>query len=225
MPAIRNFLTIGANTIAPQYENVSWTQFTVVPSPIVSVVGGETNKSVDYEAGHVNVNVDDMEMDDMFCADDDGVISTGQIDDNDDNEDYVPSASERYKPTDEAVTDEDEMDLMQFAGEVEMIEDIGSLAQSLGASHLGRSLQLQAEIKHKINLPDEKPTQQGLTVGGGGLNQIQADVGGLGSAMQKATANTDHFNYKSPSSAPRLDSFKMIKVIGKGSFGESIMCY
>ena len=40
------------------------------------------------------------------------------------------------------------MEIMQSAGEVEMIDDIGSLAQSLGASHLGRSLQLQAEMKH-----------------------------------------------------------------------------
>jgi hypothetical protein len=45
------------------------------------------------------------------------------------DEDFIPAASVRYKPTDEAVTDED-MDIMQSAGE-EMVDDIGSLAQSL----------------------------------------------------------------------------------------------
>ena len=107
--------------------------------------------------------------------------------------------------------------MMQFASEVEMIEDIGSLAQSLGASHLGRSLQLQAEIATRDN-----PTQtaiepgRGLTVGGSGAGV--AGVGGMRSAMENA-AELEGLRSRPPESAPRLDSFKMIRVIGKGSFG------
>jgi hypothetical protein len=70
--------------------------------------------------------VADMEMDDMFLADDEGALSQEDTDSSD--EDFIPAASVRYKPTDEAVTDED-MDIMQSAGEVEMVDDIGSLAQ------------------------------------------------------------------------------------------------
>ena len=64
--------------------------------------------------------------------------------DSDIDEEY--RASERYKACDEDITAEDEMDLAQvYAGDVEMVDDVGSLAQSLGASHLGRSLMLQDE--------------------------------------------------------------------------------
>lgn len=224
-PAIRNFLTVGANTIAPQYEQVIWTQFNVLLPPTPRVVANEPDATADYEPRNVsiNVNVDDMEMDDMFMADDDGVVTAGQNDEHEDAEEYIPSASERYKPTNEAVTDEDEMDIMQFAGEVEMIDDVGSLAQSLGASHLGRSLQLQAEMKFKGKGQDNNTIQSGLTLGvGAALQNPQPVTGGLGSAMKHAAINGDHFNHKPPISAPRLDSFKMIKVIGKGSFGKSI---
>jgi hypothetical protein len=206
-----------------------------------------------------NSHVYDMEMDDMFLADgedDDGPVGPhGDDDDNDDaliidNDDYIPSASERYKRTDEACTDED-MDILQLAGaEVEMIEDIGSLAQSLGASHLGRSLQLQAEMKrpsatinnrNNNNITGNQQQQSnrpgGLNVGSGssstsaasasagqgGAERRASGTGGIGSAMEQAQSNnatTPSFNYKPPVSAPRLDSFKMIKVIGKGSFGK-----
>ena len=55
--------------------------------------------------------------------------------------------------------------------------------------------------------------------------------GGIGGAMAKAESCShmtqahvkglgDSFHRTAPVSAPRLDSFKMIKVIGKGSFGE-----
>jgi hypothetical protein len=216
--AVNNFLTLGANTLPAQYETVAWTQFNLhsVPSPINSSNLSSQNSG--------NVNVDDMEMDDMFFADDDNA-PTAQ-DDQDDLEEFIPAASVRYKPTDEAVTDEEEMEILQLAGEVEMIEDIGSLAQSLGASHLGRSLQLQAEKKHvgnknnsnRLLQPGLPQPQQGLNIGGSG-SQLTPVVGGIGSAMEHAAKNA-HFNHKPPVSAPRLDSFKMIKVIGKGSFGK-----
>jgi hypothetical protein len=125
------------------------------------------------------------------------------------------------------------MELMQVAGEVEMIDDLGSFAQSLGASHLGRSLKLQAALKHpnpKNNEPLSHPSvqpphQQGLNIGGTLSAQPSqqhqtSPRGGIGSVMeQAANNNVAHFNHRPPTSAPRLDSFKMIKVIGKGSFG------
>jgi hypothetical protein len=77
--------------------------------------------------------VADMEMDDMFWQ---TMKERSRRNTDSSDEDFIPAASVRYKPTDEAVTDED-MDIMQSAGEVEMVDDIGSLAQSLGASHLG----------------------------------------------------------------------------------------
>lgn len=209
-PAVRNFLTYGANTIPPQYEGVAWTQFSTVLSPVQAL--------------------DDMQMDDMFeDNNDDGAPS--QEDHYDYDEDVPAAASIRYKPTDEAVTDQDEMDLM--AGEVEMIDDIGigSLAQSMGASHLGRSLQLQAQLKHMGPpgtgaLVAKVAPVQGLNVGGAGTQQQlgKQSSGGLGSAMEEAKSSglaTDStsFNHTPLQSAPRLDSFKMIKVIGKGSFG------
>jgi hypothetical protein len=218
---VKEFLTLGVNTIPPQYEGVAWTQFSLpsAPSPISPTI----SYSQQYSG---NVNFDDMQMDDMFFADDENAPAPAAQDDQDEVEDFIPSASVRYKPTDEAVTDEDEMEILQLAGEVEMIDDIGSLAQSLGASHLGRSLQLQAEMKYidnknynsnRLQQPGLPKPQQGLNIGGSGT-QLSPAVGGIGSAMEHA-ANNAHFNHKPPVSAPRLDSFKMIKVIGKGSFG------
>ena len=218
-PAIRNFLTAGANTFAPQFEQVIWTQFNVVLPPTSSETINESDASSDFETRNVssNVNVDDMEMDDMFIADDDGALPVVHADDHHETE--IPSASERYKPTDEAITDEDEMDIMQFAGEVEMIDDIGSLAQSLGASHVGRSLQLQAEMRRKTKPNDNNNLQTGLVMGCNALETVQKGTGGLESAMKYA-ANSEQINHKPSTSVPRLDSFKMIKVIGKGSFGK-----
>ena len=209
-PDFRNFLTYGANLIPPQYHSVSWSQFgSILPPPRPAAV----NPALDDM---------DMHMDDLFGAGDDG------SDDNDEDEDYVPSASVRYKPTDEAVTDEDEMEIMDLAGEIEMIEDVGSLAQSLGASHLGRSLQLQAEMKRPQAVNAVGPVQ-GLQIGGGASNQGQ-QAGGIGNAMARAgtqaleTNTNTAFNAKPMQSAPRLDSFKLIKVIGKGSFGKLDFC-
>jgi hypothetical protein len=207
--AVSNFLTTAANTVPTQYENVVWTQFgPVIPpeqassSPIQSSLHGS------------HINVDDMDMDDMFIVEDEAGLAEEEQDDYD--EDFIPSASVRYKPTNEQVTDEDEMELTQLADEVEMVDDIGYLAQSLGASHLGRSLKLQAEIKHKEMKGNElyRP-QKGLDINTLGPHPSPA-IGGIGSAMERAA----HFNHNPPVSAPRLDSFKMIKVIGKGSFGK-----
>lgn len=225
--AVRNFLTYGANIILPQFEGVTWTSFDADGS--VASPQNNNNNSHRHEstATAASGNVDDMEMDDMFLAEDDGGGLEHHDNDNesDDEDEYRPSI--RYKPTDEAITEEDEMEIMQLAGEVEMVEDIGSLAQSLGASHLGRSLQLQAEIATRDN-PQGNVSHtgmagmQGLNVGGAsGGGQVG---GGIRSAMEQAnTAGLgDAFNRRPPESAPRLDSFKMIKVIGKGSFGK---CY
>lgn len=271
--AVRNFLTIGANTILPQYEGVQWTQFNTLlpqtpvtpPSAAMSrgVSSGSGNNGgggggdlVDHsDAVHGSPSaiaaragpVDDMEMDDMFLEGDE--LGQNNVDPDDDDEDYIPAASVRYKPTDEAVTDQDELDILQ--GDVEMIDDIGSLAQSLGASHLGRSHNLQAELKHRSNQQHHqqistKPAQ-GVTISGGsnhhhhhhqnqqdhhrdglgvssaiqqsGIGGVMAQAagsnaaGGLGVGMMK-------FNDTPTQSAPRLDSFKMIRVIGKGSFGK-----
>ena len=152
-------------------------------------------------------------------------------DDDEDDYEYI-RPSERYKPTDEAITEEDEMDMIEFANEVEMVEDIGSLAQSLGASHLGQSLLLQREIATRDGANKRESEaegvsqQQGLHVGGS--SHISGDAaaggGGIRSAMERATSRGEDlppegFRSRAPESAPRLDSFKMIKVIGKGSFG------
>jgi len=169
-------------------------------------------------------SLDEMEMDDMF--DTGGSYEADEYEEDDDDEALPYSV--RYPPTEVALTQED---TMEFHGEVEMVEDVGSLAQSLGASHLGRSLQLQAEImdmkghKETTNMPQ----QQGLTVGGAGTNKTNGNgIGGIGGVVESAKNSRgggiaglgDSFNHKAPISALRLDSFKMIKVIGKGSFGK-----
>jgi len=216
-PAVRQFLTDGANMIPPKFEGVPWVTFT--PSPTAPPPQSSNLSTPDMGPGYGNV--DDMEMDDMFVADDDGQPP----EESDDEEEFVP-ASVRYKPTDEAISQEDEMEIMQLAGEVEMVEDVGSLAQSLGASHLGRSLQLQAELQKPPASEQQQQQQpeQGLRLGAA----VQGG-GGIGSAMEEAKGNRtgpqikglgDSFYQNKPVSPPRLDSFKMIRVIGKGSFGK-----
>lgn len=225
---MRNFLTLGANTILPQYEGVAWTQFpNMAPQPTpVNFTKAPTEP------------VDDMEMDFMFFsnADDDGG-RPGEIDDDHEHHDIdkIPSASERYKPTDEAVTDQDELDILQ--GDVEMVEDAGSLAQSMGASHLGRSLNLQAEMMNKNYLTKTGPQSKltgtlGLNIKGSLLTpsvpeteQPQAVTGGIGGAMAQAESSNGAFKRRPMESAARLDSFKMIRVIGKGSFGKFRICF
>jgi hypothetical protein len=255
VPEVSSFLTLGANTIPPQYGNVSWTLMQqsqpvdAVPVPPIhnpQMTVSQQHHHYQFHSSGNSVNLDDMEMADMFFLTDDENNPAPLHDDLEYEDDCIPPASIRYKPTEEAVSNEDEMELMQFADEVEMIEDIGSLAQSLGASHLGRSLQLQAELKYsnysmppgittpvnQLNnqAPTSKPApepqqRQGLNVGGFSsaqrLTSLNGGRGGIGSAMEHAANNNvAPFNHRPPSSAPRLDSFKMIKVIGKGSFGK-----
>jgi hypothetical protein len=220
-PAVRNFLTYAANMIPPQYENVPWTMFAAngqvaSPAPAPAPAYSSPQNAHSHAGDYTNGNLDDMVMDDMFDAGDD--VGPVQHEDTDDEEEYRPSV--RYKPTDEPITEEDEMDIAQMAGEVEMIEDVGSLAQSLGASHLGRSLRLQEErttvnkqLHHKTNQRAQTGLQLGSAVSGAGS-------GGIGSAMENATPGLGgSFTQTKPESPPRLDCFKMIKVIGKGSFG------
>ena len=140
--AVRNFLTYNANQMLPQFEGVVWTSFdaegAVVSPPEGTAANHQQQQQHDarqqssrgsdaanYGAG----NFDDMDMDEMF-QDDRDYVEPPHDDDEDDYEYIRPS--ERYKPTDEAITEEDEMDMIEFANEVEMVEDIGSLAQSLG---------------------------------------------------------------------------------------------
>lgn len=225
--AVRNFLTCGANMIPPQYEGISWTQFSpLVAAPTRPAV--TTGMSNAYGVhSQVMSNLDDMDMDELFMGGDDAFIPN---DDHDDDEDYVPTASVRYKPTEEAVTDADEMEILDLAGEVEMVEDVGSLAQSMGASHLGRSLQLQAEMRRGggtgtmgVGMSSmNHHQQQGLKIIP--PTHPRTSVGGIGGAITRAQneSNTNTAFYQKPiQSAPRLDSFKLIKVIGKGSFGTS----
>jgi hypothetical protein len=209
-----NFLTNGANSIAPKYNNIPWVQF------VAGAESSATPPKGNYVAPH-HTKVDDMDMEDMFQSDDQ--YSRGYSDDeeddyDEDDDDDIPSASIRYRPTNEDVTKEDEMDL---TGEVEMIDDIGSLAQSLGASHLGRSLQRQAETGHFCH--DHRTNEiNNLPRGSiqiGGVPQAPSTAGGIGSIMRNATTPTQTVPL-TPPPMPRLDTFKLIRVIGKGSFGK-----
>jgi hypothetical protein len=217
--AMQNFLTYAVNMIPPQYENVPWTIFTAngqVAAPASCPHSDPATPSSPVDDSHL----DDMMMDEMFDGDDE---PAGPIqDDSDDEEDY--RASIRYAAIDEPVTIEDEMDVANaIAGEFEMIDDVGSLAQSLGASHLGRSLMRQEEImmtpyerhlQHQQQMHQQTGVQLGAAISG-------ASGGGIGSAMAHASQN-NAFKKPVPESPPRLDAFKMIKVIGKGSFGKRI---
>jgi PX domain len=223
-PEVRNFLTLHANMIPPQFAEVAWVNFP--SSQTTQFSQGDTlHQNHHHHHHHTSIatnNLDDMEMADMFQGDDEGTIE----DDDDDPEDYIS----RYIPVNEPITREEEMDLMAFASEIEMVEDIGSLAQSLGASHLGRSLQLQAERNQTMTFVQSplSPESQGVKL----ATPVQAkhkhggeDYGGLSNVMEKAQQQTkvpglgDSFHQKRPISAPKLDSFRLVKVIGIGSFG------
>jgi RAC serine/threonine-protein kinase len=205
-PAVRDFLVVEANMIPPQYEGVRWVKFPPVPQePLVAapIASGDGNTV-------------EMEMEEMF--DDDYDAPPHQQDAEDDDE-FVPAASERYQQTREAVTAEDEMEL---TGEVEMVEDVGSLAQSMGASHLGRSLQLQAQMGHPTASNRATNAVTGLRLGGavspGGTPAAQ---GGIGSVIQNAgLPGQTPVQQQAMTSPRRLDSFTLLKVIGKGSFGK-----
>jgi hypothetical protein len=114
-----------------------------------------------------------------------------------------------------------------------MVDDMGSLALSLGASHLGRSIQRQAEIaklNHARHLPPPADDHQflGVQLGVPAPQPKSGGVGGLSNVMEMAKQQNkvqglgDSFFQKRPVSAPKLDSFKIVKVIGKGSFGKFV---
>jgi hypothetical protein len=127
-----------------------------------------------------NTNLDDMEMADMF--DDEEAI---EGDDGDDVDDFV-LASIRYKAIDEPITAEDELDL---TAEVEMVDDVGSLAQSLGASQLGMSLRLQAEIATRNKPPPIPPSENqavGVRLSFPAPRPKEGEIGGLSNVMEQA---------------------------------------
>jgi len=231
-PCIRDFLTYAPNMIPPQYENVSWTIFTAdgqVASPAPAPQGNPqtgTGSSSTDSCGYDEGNLDDMVMDEMFETGDGDDVGPVHHDDSDDENEDEYRASLRYQECKDTITEEDEMDLAHvIAGEVEMIDDVGSLAQSLGASHLGRSIMLQEEtFGSNANRHAQQQQQQQVFPQAGlqlGNSMSGASSGGIGSAMKHATQQIGtSFNQVKPESAPRLDAFKMIKVIGKGSFGK-----
>ena len=248
-PAVRQFLCYGANIVPPQFEGVSWVHF----ADDNFAQSAARNASIESQTGVAGcsaysapVALDEMEMDDMFGYEADGVEADegGPDFDSDSEADYF-SATIRYQPADEAITEDGIMEMQQQANEVEMVEDVGSLAQSLGASHLGRSLQLQAQLAgsskqgHTDNFSEK--SQKGLTVGGG---SVSAEVnggssGGIGGAMEQAQNGGaiplnqpakfdglgDSFDQRAPISQPRLDSFKMIKVIGRDRSVSPFFCH
>jgi hypothetical protein len=277
-PVMRQFLCYGANIVPPQFEDVAWINFTSGAEQQMAEVPPQAPSSPTYAAvvaannvhgnnntpgggGASRPNLDEMEMDVMFALDDDddddGHDHGGDTEDDDDvdDDDDASYLQGRYNPTKENITQSDVMEFQQDYKEVEMVEDVGSLAQSLGASHLGRSLGLQKEMmsyKASQAKMGAQVQQMQMHGGGGGIhimgntpptyhgNTSSSSPGGIGGAMAKAASNYnynqgmvgelnsqpyveglgDSFHRTVPVSAPRLDSFRMIKVIGKGSFGK-----
>lgn len=268
-PAVRNsvimrqFLCYGANIVPPQFEGVGWVNFNLGDAQLVrqQQQSPQHPAPASYAAAvrgcsssPSNNNVDEMEMDDMFAfehEDNDDNTNADSVEDDDGDriggDDDASYLQGRYEPTEEALSPAEVMEIQQDYKEVEMVEDVGSLAQSLGASHLGRSLNLQKEMmsyKKGQQMMHQQIQQQqgGLTIG---LNiatnhcdriipGVASSPGGIGSAMAKASSQEqpqaqaeplipglgDSFYRTTPVSAPKLDSFKMVKVIGKGSFGK-----
>lgn len=214
---VREFFTHAANTLPAAYEGVPWTHFATGPLATAHTAFRVTTpRHPHHDEADGTAAAADFDMDDMFAPGGHvGDELAGEEDDYnyDDDDDPYPRACDRYKPTDETLSSEDEMEILNM-DEVEMIEDLGSLAQSLGASHLGRSLQLQAEMTRPTATQNSQ--QHGVHVGGA---PSAAPAGGLGSAMMMATQQPVE-EPPAPSIQPRLDSFRMIKAIGKGSFGE-----
>lgn len=259
LPAVRNsaimrqFLCYGANIVPPQFEGVGWVNFNLSEEQHAAHQHAQhsphhpapTSYAAAVRGG--GQNLDEMEMDEMFAFEgeheNDDSTNADEDDDSydgingDDDASYLQG---RYEPTDELPEREEVMDFQKDIGEVEMVEDVGSLAQSLGASHLGRSLNLQKEMMSykKGQQMMQQQQQQGLPMGGVNImstvNSMAEGVasGGIGNAMEQAKdlpqaqpephiqGLADSFYRTSPISAPKLDSFKMVKVIGKGSFGK-----
>lgn len=247
--AIQHFLCQDANVVPPQYQELAWVSFTPIPGqssnsnqhqrhsqPPQSVQNAPGRNNIANPSSNNGRNTssfDEMEMADMFGCDDehDDELDESGMNDEDDDDILDYSASARYQPTSERITQEDAMEIQEAGEECEMIEDVGSYAQSLGASHLGRSLQLQAEhmrqLQHQRQEPYPPKQQQGLTLGkkeasaGGGIGDAVQGSGAVKATMQPTVPGLgDSFHQNPTVSAPRLDSFIMIKVIGKGSFGK-----
>ncbi len=236
-PAVRQFLCYGANSVPAQYQGISWISFNSSSPTSVESHHEQQQQQQQHQRQQANRVGDQFDMDDMFDYEDGGgeLHAEEEEDEYDDDADFF-SATERYQPTEEKVTHDEMMEFQNNTADVEMIEDVGSLAQSLGASHLGRSLQLQKQLSsmkdRKMNSGGHQ-TQQGLNIGRGSTSLLASTgaVGGIGGAVENAIQQqepdpyveglSDSFLQKAPVSAPRLDSFKMIKVVGKGSFGKS----
>jgi hypothetical protein len=251
-PVMRQFLCYGANVVPPQFEGLAWVDFTA-PNSEQQPTGTEhantphsnTAAKPGGGASFSRPNLDEMEMDDMFLLDDYPQSKREDEDDNsvysEDDADYLQG---RYAPTEEQLTESEIMEIQQDYKQVEMVEDVGSLAQSMGASHLGRSLNLQKEVgfrQAQQMQQHQKNIQGGINISVHAGNTVPKSnqsissfaIGGIGGAMANAEQYPslqatqahvkelgDSFHRTAPISAPRLDSFQMIKVIGKGSFGK-----
>lgn len=258
-PVMRQFLCYGANVVPPQFEGLAWVNFTATGDSTVTNPPGTAGSASAYAAVPATIrsapprpNLDEMEMDDMFDLEDDPQDNhQDDVDGNSfDSEDDAEYLQGRFAPTEEPLTQSEIMEIQQDYKQVEMVEDVGSLAQSLGASHLGRSLNLQKEMmsfkQQQIKMGGQVQEMHGQTHNmQGGIN-IMAHSGntiiennqsisssGIGGAMAKAESRSstqptqahvagvgDSFHRTPLVSAPGLDSFMMIKVIGKGSFGK-----
>jgi len=223
-PLIQQFLCFGANLYtAQQLEGINWVTFTDH-----SIDEGFVVTSNVCEPKPRHSSLDEMEMDDMFDTTDD--VEEESEDDEDEDEgrfDYF--GVNRYQPVEEAVTQEDAMELQRQVNEIEMVEDVGCLAQSLGASHVGRSLQRQAELANMSkDVPKSNCTSNpGVVVGGkgnetpgGGIGDLMMQAQPVKNRNSKYDGLRDGFSQASLMSPPSLESFKIIKVIGKGSFGK-----
>mmetsp|Transcript_27944 Transcript_27944/g.67329 ORF Transcript_27944/g.67329 Transcript_27944/m.67329 type:complete len:704 (-) Transcript_27944:302-2413(-) len=262
-PVMRQFLCYGANVVPPLFEGLAWVNFPIMGESVATnfllATGSASASSIDVAAANPSWpssrgNLDEMEMDDMFALDDDphGTPLGDEDDGNSLEEDDAEYLQGRFAPTEEPLTQSEIMEIQEDYKQVEMVEDVGSLAQSLGASHLGRSLNLQREMlsfkQQQIKLGERVQQMQEERNGTHGGVSILAHLedsakesnistssspGGIGGAMAKAENRSplhmtqahvqglgDSFHRTAPVSAPRLDSFKMIKVIGKGSFGK-----
>jgi len=228
IPALRQFLCFGANMVPLQFEGVDWITFT-----------NSKKKKEELNSQIANScrenNLDELEMDDMFAYEDGG---SENLEDDDNNDHDYYSFTDLYQPSEEPISHHDIKEIQNHTDDVEMVEDVGSLAQSLGASHLGKSIQMQRQLhgkKHEclsskttLNINIHKGLNVGTVLSVSGKEED--NVGGIGNAVEKSNnapqyqarvkGLSDSFNQTKPISPPRLDSFKMIKVIGKGSFGK-----
>jgi len=228
-PVVRHFLCHDANIVPLHLEGVHWVRsFAYHSSDDDPQCSAETkSRAPEADLTH-DVDEPDLDFADMYEYPE-GHEGSDQEEEDDDYDDIDHfSAVERYQPKEKTITNDDVMEFEEDAIDVEMIEDVGSLAQSMGASHLGRSLQLQADMNRGVPRTENHGAQQGLNIEGptssiGGTGNF---MGGIGHAMlnagpqAKSSGLSDSFCQKKPECAARLDSFKMIEVIGKGSFGK-----